>query len=339
MTHINLDTENASEESLQEKINYVQGCLETNNLKPLLEIGTKTFRFGERNIIGVELEGAEVIFSTYFCGRPDPQRNIFVQNDAYDYIKPLYESVHKLGLNCVIFHDGLSDGFVEKYSTSKTKFVQVELGNLSLNDERYFLYYEYLLRFGQNISHVIMSDVSDVIVNKDPFPLLAKHSQLLFTGRSNISLVKHNFVNYQRIKKLEEDAGIKIPANFYNMRIFNAGTIGGSKSAMIYLLRQMIGYFLSYDTNRNHNMTVFNLCIYRYWLEAPRLQSVSLIALRYSLLKIAMLVNEKAGINLLPDNVYCKNLTYQTAGLFAGFPFTSAFKKFETDSKAYLIHK
>ena len=261
MTHINLDTDNISEEDLLEKIDYVGSCLSTNDFAPLLNIGTKKFSFGERGITAVELKGSAVIFSTYFCGRPDPQRNVFVQNDAYDYIKPLYESVYKLGLNCIIFHDGLSNDFVEQYSTSSIKFVQVKLGNLSLNDERYFLYYEYILRFGQHFTQVIMSDISDVVVRKDPFPLLSDHPRLLFTGRSNISLIKHNFVNYQRIRKLEEDTGIEVPSNYYNMRIFNAGTIGGSKNVVVYLLRQMIGYFLRYDTDRNHNMTVFNLCI------------------------------------------------------------------------------
>jgi hypothetical protein len=339
MTAIDLDSENISVQDVHGKIDLVRDCLDNNRLDPLVNFTSRTFSLGERGLKLVPLPGTEVVFTTYFCGKPDPQRNTFVEGDAYDYIKPLYESVRDLGLSCIIFHDGLSRQFTDRYTTESIKFVRAQLGGLSLNDERYFLYYEYLLRFGQHFRQVILSDVSDVVFRDNPFSLLRRHPRHLFTGRSSIDLVKYSFINYKRIRKFEKDAGLSIPDNFYNMRIFNAGTIGGSKEVVTYLLRQMVSYLLSYSTDRNHNMTVFNLCVYRFWLEAPKLPALNMISLRYALLKVIVLLENKTGRDLLPAKYYCDNETYETEAVFAGYPFTSAFKQYETNSKAYLIHK
>ncbi|TXF90969.1 hypothetical protein FUA23_03980 [Neolewinella aurantiaca] len=337
VTH--LESETGSTEGLKSKIAFVRECLQKDELDPLLNVSSGKIPLGERGLVGVDMPRSEVVMTTYFTGKRDPQRNTFVAADAYAYIQPLYDSVRDLGLGCIIFHDGLRESFIEQYTTETIKFVKAELGTLSLNDDRYLLYYEYILRFGQGFSRIILSDVSDVIFRADPFPLIKGHPELLFTGRSHIGVVKHNYVNYQRIRRFEEDANLKIPSNFYNMRIFNAGTIGGSKEVVVCLLHQMISFFLRYNTDRNHNMTIFNYCIYLYWLESVHLPELKMIGPRHALLKAIVLLEDKLNRDLLPDKFLCDNVTYQTPALFAGFPFTSAFKKYEVNSNAYLIHK
>ena len=39
----------------------------------------------------------------------DPQRNIYIDSNSYEYIKPLYSSALKHDLHCIIFYDNLSD--------------------------------------------------------------------------------------------------------------------------------------------------------------------------------------------------------------------------------------
>ena len=277
--------------------------------------------------------------STYFTGRRDPQRGGYVEQDDYAYIQPLYDSVLRQGLACIIFYDQLAPEFVAKYATGKIKFVQSSLGAYSLNDDRYFIFYEYLLRFGGQFKRVLLSDVSDVVVRASPFTLLEGREQKLFLGRSNIELIRHHHVKYTRIARFREDSGIDPPPAFYNMRLFNAGTVMASRPTLIYLLRQMIACFLVAPTDRNHNMTILNYCVFRYFLEEPRLTPPNLLGLRRVALKTNMMLEAKTGLSLLPARYLHDNSNYETEALFAGFPFTSAFKKFELDSTACLIHK
>ncbi len=119
-----------------------------------------------------------VILSCYFCGKRDPihhqeLKNEKQESDNFNYIKPLYQSCKDKGQHLIIFYDTLSDKFVKKYSTDKIIFRKTKLvSNLSINDERFIIYYEYLLH--NPYKHVLSSDVSDVYINKNPFELIDK---------------------------------------------------------------------------------------------------------------------------------------------------------------------
>lgn len=330
---------NNSALDVQAKVAFVKACRAQNELSPLLRFGTYTISLQDRAIEPAAPPADAVIFSTYFSSHLDPQRNTFVDNNAYSYIQPLYESVHQLGLACIIFHDNLSPEFVAQYTTNKIRFVKTELGELSLNDERFLIYYEYILRYGQHIKWLLFSDVSDVVVQKNPFELLQQHPQRLLLGRSNLERMKHHYGNYLRVASFARDAQLEMPSAYFDMRIFNAGTIGGATDTLLYLMYQMIYFFKRCGTENNHNMTILNYCIYQNWLESAKCSPVSNLALRKKLLKIAMLVEQQFKIDLLPRSYHCTNETYQTPTLLAGYPFTSAFKQFEKDSTAYLVHK
>ena len=117
-----------------------------------------------------------VILSCYFTSKIDPIhasecKNKHQESNNYNYIKPLYDSVKKLNLHLVIFHDGLSDDFIKKYTTESIFFLKTKLmGNLSINDERYIIYYQFLLRY--KYKNILTSDVSDVYVVRNPFNLI-----------------------------------------------------------------------------------------------------------------------------------------------------------------------
>ena len=75
----------------------------------------------------------DYIFTTYFT----KNRN-FSQHDCskggckpnnFQVMKKWYESVWRLQLNAVIFHNELSCGFMNKYETKNIKFVLVAIWN------------------------------------------------------------------------------------------------------------------------------------------------------------------------------------------------------------------
>ena len=58
----------------------------------------------------------ELILTTYFTSKADPQKKIFMPNDDFSYIEKFYRSVMDHDLHAVIFYDNLSADFVEKYT-------------------------------------------------------------------------------------------------------------------------------------------------------------------------------------------------------------------------------
>ena len=116
------------------------------------------------------LGNENVIMTTYFCNKNDPQRPKRAPCNDFQYIKPWYNSIKKLGLNGVIFHDGMDETFIKKYQNDKIKFVYVDSNSyeFSLNDLRYFVYLDYIKKH-KNIENIFMTDGNDVIVVKNPF--------------------------------------------------------------------------------------------------------------------------------------------------------------------------
>ena len=109
---------------------------------------------------------SDLIFTTYFTSKPDPQKrsrgtfNLLkrfktwlrsnkggaraekhgvADIDEFDRIQIWYDSLIKVGCHGVIFHDGLSEWFTEKYACEQVSFIPYQLQTQrSLNDERYY---------------------------------------------------------------------------------------------------------------------------------------------------------------------------------------------------------
>eukprot|EP00124_Ichthyophonus_hoferi_P001100 Ihof_evm1s51 gene=Ihof_evmTU1s51 len=126
--------------------------------------------------------GRSVVFACYFSRKKDPQRGSMLGSDNFDYIEKWYESVKKLELEAVIFHDGLSPDFIASYSTSTITFMRVNLGERSTNDERFFFYRDYLADHLE-ITAVVMTDISDVVFRMNPFELMMVMGDYVYAGR------------------------------------------------------------------------------------------------------------------------------------------------------------
>ena len=204
-----------------------------------------------------------VIMTTYFCRRKNPQNQILSNCNDINYIKPWYYSMKKLGLNGVIFHDGMSQEFIDKYQTNKIKFVFVDIGNYpySLNDLRYFVYYDYINR-NANLKNIFMTDGNDVTVVQSPFNKTnkiavgidgtddGKYSYFESYGYSNMQLSQFNKNNNK----------YKFEPNHHKM--YSAGILGGNRKQMLYFLKNMIKILSQMkDKKLNCNMVAFNYVI------------------------------------------------------------------------------
>lgn len=209
------------------------------------------------------------IFTTYFCNKLDPQRKTHAPCNDFTYIEPWYRSVEKLNLRGIVFHDGMSQDFINKFQTARIRFEWVDPSRFiySLNDTRFLIYHDYLMSHPE-IQNVFMTDGNDVTIVQDPF--LAMHSNKVYVGSETGDMKNNRWFN-RRVKFLNSGNHtytFKL-SRFRANKVYNAGILGGSYEICLEFLSEMVRKFKSLDVAQrelNLNMAVFNHTVYNGFL-------------------------------------------------------------------------
>ncbi|WP_288373828.1 hypothetical protein [uncultured Algoriphagus sp.] len=285
-----------------------------------------------------------IVLSNYFTSKNDPVRGIRQKNDNFAYIASWYESIHDLGLRGIVFYDALSADFLRMYNSKRVTFVRCQLGIYSLNDERFFIFKEFLAKIQKEI-FVITSDINDVVFNKDPLPLLKADSEKLFLGRGDRRSWKSGTWTLKAIKAFHEKYRGKLPPSIFYFPVLNPGTLGGKRSNILTLFEKMCAIFESLGDDGNYDMQAFNLVMMRDYVPFSMRTDVLLpfsLAYWYHYLSYRIqrkiegkYRKEKYDLIDVEESIVNNDLIY------AGHPFVSMFNWFEKkgESKAYLIHK
>jgi hypothetical protein len=283
-----------------------------------------------------------VILTTYFTSRHDPQTHEPVNGDDIKYIYPWYASMRISGEHGIIFHDNLSQKFIKRYETDLIKFVRCRLTNRSLNDQRFMIYLQFLL--SNPYSKIFMTDVADVIVNRSPFPLVNEpYSNSLFVGRDRYNLNGHSSYMAGLVKDYQYLTGNSIDNYFANCPMYNAGIIGGSYLTVLFLVFKICKELLTLRNVRDHNMNmlVLNYVIHNYFYDTP---SVRLFESPFKNFEISEeiltnLPHNNHPINLSPGVAPGHDSHCNSDYVRSGFPLCSPFFAFDFHSKACFIHK
>jgi hypothetical protein len=209
-----------------------------------------------------------VLLTTYFCRNADPQRKVCAPPNDITYIAPWYESVSRLGLPGVVFHDGMSQDFIHQYQTESIAFeyVDPESFTCSVNDFRFFIYLEFL-RKRPEIERVFMTDGNDVQIVQDPFPLL--RSNRIYVG-SELERIEESQWMRRRIWQLNEGSPhhrFRL-SRFRKHTIYNAGILGGHRGIVLQFLEKMVDTLGSLGPDHKHlnlNMAAFNYLVHRHF--------------------------------------------------------------------------
>ena len=224
----------------------------------------------------------DVIVTTYYSSNIGNYKGRSILNNDFQYISPWYNSVLKLKLNGIIFHDGLSNDFIKKYTTNNIKFIYNDPDKFlySKNDQRFLIYYKFL-KYNKNIKNIFMTDGNDVIIRNDPFNYIVdnnnKHKKDFYYVCSEYrrklkdnNFTKFNFIRINHyIKNPDKKFKIKTFDKNKDNILFNAGILGGNRNNMLYFLRLMneklnntFKYIPKQLHDRNINMIVFNYVLY-----------------------------------------------------------------------------
>lgn len=153
-----------------------------------------------------------------------------VKNDEISYIKPWYDSINKLNLKGFIFHDNLSEYFVEQYTTENVNFIKVEDSIYSNNDYRFFCFNDFLKE--NKFDYVFHSDASDVTVAQNPIKLIKNNPEIsYFACKDSIKLKQ--FGDYLSVHdKFNFEDKMMFMLNMDSWDLINMGVIGGAYEDM-----------------------------------------------------------------------------------------------------------
>ena len=231
-----------------------------------------------------ERVGRDVIFTTYFTGKPDPQSGAkrksnwfkhlktwarsrrggarselpgIAREDEYERIEIWYESLLKVGCEAVIFHDKLSQPFVDKWTRPEVRFERYALKTpRSVNDERYQCYQEYLLA-NPDIDRIFMLDLFDIEFFSNPFDLIDDEQFDIYCGGDAGEY--NDKLNRSKMVAAFGQA-------YYEDQIkLNAGICGGNRKPVMALMDSMLEVFDNLTERgeiANLNMAIFNKCVY-----------------------------------------------------------------------------
>jgi len=201
----------------------------------------------------------DVILTTYFTTKPDPQRGKKWDPDSMALMSGWIDSLTSLNLNGVIFHDEPINGGSINQNVELIQYKQRT--NWSCNDERFLCWLEYL-KDHDEISRVFLTDLFDVSFYKNPFDVMGmKHDLYVGCGAGfprkigdNKWLSKRMLAAYKSVLHADKCT-------------VNAGVIGGRRTVIITLLDYMMIDFERINGEENLNMAIFNNAVYDLFFE------------------------------------------------------------------------
>lgn len=125
------------------------------------------------------------LFASLFTGVFDVNRNEILRDNDFQIIQKWYNSVVHLELNAIVFHNTFSQEVVERFSNEMVRFIYVPLEkDFNPNIFRYIAYSNFLSSTRLEISHLFLTDITDVEVVRNPFQseLFLSNKEHLFCG-------------------------------------------------------------------------------------------------------------------------------------------------------------
>jgi hypothetical protein len=290
--------------------------------------------------------GSEIILTTYFVTKRDPQRGLFVNSGDFEYIRNWYNSVISLNLKAIVFVDFMDEEFNATYENDNILFVNCSLGSYSLNDERFFIYLTYISFYHNRITKVFLTDINDVSFQLSPFKLIDSYDDyVLFIGRNHTNTIFYSNLIMEKLKYLTSSFNLRFSANFYLQPAYNAGIIGARTSVVLLFLNHMCHYLNRYAIDKNLNMLLTNLVLYVHF--CPRTSVgffYNVIVSRFGLSgvkimeRIKRILLKKTWAQMKKVNHY-KDRIGNSCTIISSYPLHNAFKSYHSSGNEYILHK
>lgn len=184
----------------------------------------------------------QLIMACHITGVYDVNRSQQLPPDTYALVSDWVDSVSRLKIRGVLFHNNLSDATCAARQNEFVRFVRVDYDTrFNPNVYRYFVYRDFLQTQTDVVDSLFVTDVSDVVVVSNPFvaPLFLADSNALFCGDEpaqlrNDWMLAHGTHLRERIADYAD-----FEARFATDTLLNCGIIGGRLTVMQPFLEQL----------------------------------------------------------------------------------------------------
>ncbi|MCF8321941.1 MAG: hypothetical protein K9I26_02215 [Flavobacterium sp.] len=241
-----------------------------------------------------------LILASHISGVYDVNRSSVLPNDDFSIVAAWAKSIADLGLQGILFHNNFSEATCKEYENDFLHFIKVEYNNqFNPNVFRYFVYNEFLKKHAESIDNLFFTDVSDVVVLKNPFTetLFLDNEKALFCG-DELELLNNDWMQEHstHFRNLITDYA-NFETDFKYETLLNCGVIGGS-------------------------ITVMQSFIAKLWA----------IHKRYNSENKTLFTGDMGAFNYLVRTQYNKQLIH-------GNPVNTVFKKYENSDSCWFKHK
>lgn len=188
-------------------------------------------------------------------GKPDPLRPRRTLADFSRYIRPWWNSIHRVGLRGVILHDVLSDEFLAAHASPLVEFVRVAPGSWPLYHERHRLVRDFLTQADDEF--VLITDVSDVAFRRNPFAVLRSAGpRRLGVGSEPVCIGQSRFMR----EEMERQFGVVLHAE---RPLLNPGVFGGRRERVLAVLNDVVAEAAERPASlTGTDMSLFNKVMY-----------------------------------------------------------------------------
>ena len=209
-----------------------------------------------------------IIVACLLTGIHDVNRNAVLPNDDYSLVKKWADSIIKLNLHGVIFHNHFSADTCKKYENENIQFVKVNY-NASYNPNvyRYFIYSQFLAEQKEKIKNIFCTDVSDVVLLKNLFtqPLFINNPGSIFCGDEPKKLNDEWMLEHATHLRSNIKDYAAYEEHYKNEQLLNCGIIGGNINTMQPFIAELTSIHEQYNQHNNTpytgDMGAFNYLI------------------------------------------------------------------------------
>ncbi len=199
----------------------------------------------------------QIIMGCLLTGTHDVNRNTVLQNDDYSLVKRWADSIIELNLQGIIFHNNFSAKTRLKNENKNIHFIHVKHdASFNPNIYRYFIYKDFLDKQKANIDKVFCTDISDVVILKNPFvePLFINNAGKIFCGDEPKKLNNEWMHDHAaHLRNCISDYAL-YEDTFKDAQLLNCGVIGGD----IKVMNEFIVALTAIHARYNHdNKTAF----------------------------------------------------------------------------------
>lgn len=199
-----------------------------------------------------------LILGCHISGVYDVNRSQILVDDDLSIIEKWADSIAKLNLQAIIFHNNFSEPTILKHQSAHLLFIKIVSDTrFNPNVFRYCVYNQFLEKYCDRIESLFVTDVSDVLVVKNPFvqSLFSTNSDFVFCGDEptiwdNEWMYNHGSHLRSRIKDYAE-----IESDYKSHSLLNCGIIGGTMKTIQPLIASIWEIHENYNFDNTTSFT------------------------------------------------------------------------------------